>query len=241
MNQKNMAVVYGVHPVEELLKAKKRKLFMVYTTKPAPKAFNTIKALLPSYVEVRDVSKQHLDKLAGTPDHQSIVVLASPFQIRKKFFDPEKQPLVVMLDGIQDPRNMGAIIRSAYCANVSGVIVTQKGSTDLTGTVNKSSAGLLEHMDVYIAPSSISAITDLKSSGYNIFLATVDNSTPANKTDFKLPACIVIGSEGSGISKSILGSGKHVSIPQKTEDISYNASVAAGILLFLAASQNKLI
>ena len=116
--QKDLDVIYGIHPVVEALKAKKRKVFTVYTTKPAPKAFAGIQRKLPSYAEVRFVSKQHLEKLAGTTDHQGIVVLASPLQIRKKFFDPEKQPLIVMLDSIQDPRNMGAIIRSAYCANV---------------------------------------------------------------------------------------------------------------------------
>jgi 23S rRNA (guanosine2251-2'-O)-methyltransferase len=239
--QKNLEVVYGVHPVTELIKAKKRKVSVVYTTKPSPKAFNIIQGQLPSYIEVRFVSKQHLEKLCGTPDHQGIVALATPIQIRKKFFDPKKQPLLVLLDGIQDPRNMGAIIRSAFCANVSGVILSKKGSSSLSGTVNKSSAGLLEHTDLYVASGPTAAIAELKAAGYKIFLATVDDSIPVTKVDFDLPCCIVIGNEGMGITKSILSSGQHISIPQQRDDISYNASVAAGILFFLASSQNKLI
>ena len=238
---KDLEVVFGIHPVLELAKAKKRKISVVYTSNPAPKIFSQIANHLPSYVDVRPVSKMHLDKLAETPDHQNIVALASPLVIRKKFFDPAKQPFLVMLDGIQDPRNVGAIIRSAYCSSVSGVILSQKGSSPLTGTVNKSSAGLLEHSDIYIAASANAAVTELKNAGYKIFLATVDNSTPAPKVDFTGPLCIVIGNEGSGITKSILNAGQHVSIPQRNDDISYNASVAAGILLFLAATQNKLI
>lgn len=240
--QKNLDVVYGIHPVVEAIKAKKRKISILYTTDPAPKAFNTIvRNQLPSYIEVRSVSKDHLERLAGTPDHQGIVALASPLQIRKKFFDPAKQPLLVLLDSIQDPRNMGAIIRSAFCTNVSGVVIAQKGGSPLTGVVNKSSAGLLEHTDLFLSTSPVAAVKQIKEAGYNLFLATVDNSTPATEVDFKQPACIVIGNEGTGITRSILGTGKHVSIPQQRADISYNASVAAGILMFLASSQNKLI
>ena len=239
--KKIQEIVYGINPVQELIKAKKRKVSMVYTTDPQPKAFSKILQSLPSYIEVRKVSKQHLENLSGTGDHQGVVALASPLQIRKKFFEPDKNPFLVLLDGVQDPRNLGAIIRSAYCTNASGVLIPQKGSSPLTGTVNKASAGLLERVDIFQAPSTVDCVKELKSAGYNIFISTLDKSASMTETKFLVPFCIVIGSEGTGVSKQILNQGQPVKIPQREADISYNASVAAGILFFYASEQNGLL
>lgn len=234
-------IVFGIHPILELLKAKKRKIFTIYTTKPQPKIWHQIVQVLPKYVNIQYVEREKLNSLAGTTDHQGIVALTSPFQIRKKFFDPSREKFLIMLDGIQDPRNLGAILRSAYCTGVNGVILTQKGASPITPTALKSSAGLAEHLEIYISPSSKSAVQELKNSGYNIYLSILEESKSALEVKFNLPLCIVIGSEGVGISKDILNSGQHIILPQKTSDISYNASVAAGILLFMVATQNKII
>lgn len=238
---KTQEIIFGIHPIVELLKAKRRKIYAIYTTKPEPKAWAEISKLLPNYTTIKYVNKDALSKLANNTDHQGVVALASPFVIRKKFFNPEKEKFIVMLDGIQDQRNLGAILRSAYCTGAQGVILTQKNSASINAVAIKSSAGLAEYLDIYQSATAKHAITELKELGYNIFLSAIGSKSNALDLQFKLPLCIVIGGEGTGISSNILNSGTIVTLPQKNSDISYNASVAAGVLLFLIATQNKLI
>jgi 23S rRNA (guanosine2251-2'-O)-methyltransferase len=238
--QKIQELVYGIHPILELLRAKKRKIFTIYTTNPAPKAWDEIKPLLQKDVQFQITTKEVLNRIAGTPDHQGVVAWAGPFQIRKKFFDPERSPLLLMLDSIHDPRNMGAILRSAYCTGVDGVIICEKNAAPMNAVVLKSAAGLAEHLEIYQAPSAAAAAVELKKAGYGMYLATI-NGEDATTLAYTMPSCIVIGNEAVGVTKSLLSLGIQVTLPQKTTDISYNASVAAGILLFTVAHQLKKI
>jgi len=234
-------LLFGVNPLVELLKAKRRKLIAIYTTKPEPKAWTIIKRLMPKYpVAIQYVKRDILTKMAGTTDHQGFVSWAQRFAYRKKFFDPQKQKFLVMLDGIQDSRNLGAILRSAYCTGVQGVILTKKGSCPLNAVAVKSSAGLAEHMDIFVAPSAQAAAQQLKDAGYAMYMAVFDGED-ATAHEYKQPLCIVVGSEGFGVSKNILKYGTPITLAQRTPDISYNASVAAGILLFLVGTKNKFI
>lgn len=237
----NKELVFGIHAILELLKAKKRKLYSIYTTKPTPKAWDKIEELLPKYTMIQYVDKKVLSKMADSEDHQNVVGLASPFVTRNKPFEASKNKFLLLLDGIQDTKNLGAILRSAYCTNLDGVIISQKNSAPISAAAIKSSAGLAEHMEILVAPSVNQAVQKLKESGYHIYLATVDNSKPVNTVDYKFPLCVVIGNEATGISKGILNTGEHISLPQKRDDISYNASVAAGIIMFNIAIKNNIL
>lgn len=232
-------VVYGVHPIVELLKAKKRKLLALYTTKPVPQAFAQIEALMPKYpVQIQYVSRDALTRMAGTADNQSVVALAAPFVYRTTFFEREKAPFLLMLDGIQDVRNLGAILRSAYCVGVDGVIITQRKSAPLQAAALKASAGLAEHLPIYVAPSSVAAAQLLKDAGYSMYITNFKGENAA-KISYTHPLCLVIGSEGTGVSPALFKFGTQVTIPQRSQDISYNASVAAGIMLFLVSQNAK--
>jgi len=234
-------LLFGIHPIVEVLKAKRRKLISVYTTKPTPQSFNEIERVWPKYpVPIQYVAREVLDRMVGTTDHQGVVAWVQAFPYRKSFFDPKKQRFLVMLDGVQDPRNVGAILRSAYCTGVDGAIIIKKGGAQLTGVAIKSSAGLSEHLEIYCAQSAASAVLELKNAGYAIYLSTFDGED-ATQCEYPMPLCMVIGGEGYGITKSIMSAGKKVTLPQKTNDISYNASVAAGILLFLVAMRKQII
>lgn len=234
--KKDGELVYGIHSIIELLTARKRKIAALYTTKVPPKSWEKIAKILPAYVKISYVTREALNNTAGTTDHQGVVAFAAPFPIRKKFFDPSKQKTLLMLDGIQDARNLGAILRSAYCTNIDGVILCQKNGSPLNAVALKSSAGLAEHLEIYEASSAQAAVIELKKAGYTLYMAAFDGKN-ATEVSFKEPMCIVIGGEGYGISKEILKEGEHITLPQKKTDISYNASVAAGILLFLVANQ----
>lgn len=238
--QKLQELIFGVHPILELLKAKRRKLFTIYTTKPVPKAWEQIAPLLGKDVQIQYVARDVLTRMACTTDHQSVVAWAGMFPYRRKFFDPARSPFLVMLDGVQDPRNLGAILRSSYCTGADGIVLSAKNSAPLNAVTLKSSAGLAEHLEIYEASSSMAAIQELKGAGYTIYFATL-NGEDATVADYKQPLCLVIGNEATGVAKNLLSYGKEVRLPQRTTDISYNASVAAGILLFLIAHQNKKI
>ncbi len=234
-------LVFGVHPILELLKNKRRKLISIYTTKPVPKAWQSIERLLPKYpINIQYVDREVLHKIAGTTDHQNILAWAYPFPYRKKMFTPDKEKFLVLLDGIQDPRNLGAIIRSCYCTGVDGIIITRKGASPLTATALKSSVGLAERMEIFEASSVVQAIQELKKAGYSLYMAGFQGEN-AVTCNFAMPLCLVIGSEGEGISREVIGQGIQVTIPQRTEGISYNASVAAGILLFLISQKTTLM
>lgn len=232
-------LVYGVHPILELIKAKKRKIISIYTTNPAPKAWSLIeRALQGQRVQIQYVAREALNKMAGCTDHQSVIAWTSPFVTRKKFFESDKHPFLLMLDGIQDARNLGAILRTASCVGVDGVIIVKQRGCVLSAASLKASAGLAEHMDIVYVSSAVQAVTLLKDAGYQLYLATLKGKN-ALQYAYKVPLCLVIGNEGQGIQPTILSSGTQITLPQRAADISYNASVAAGILLFFISQSIK--
>ncbi len=241
MSQKeiiNYDVVYGIHPVFELLKNKKRKVFEIFILKADLKLHRDIKSLLPSYpVTVHLVEKELLNRKAGCDDHQSIVAFAQPFPFLNKFFDAKKSPFLLLLDGVCDVRNLGAIIRSAYCTGVDGIIISRKAGAPLSATALKASAGLAERIDIFQVASVSQALILLKTAGYSIYATTPNSKESVFDIKYNFPLCVVIGSEGFGVSSEVMKSSTAVTLPQKTKDISYNASVAAGIVLFLISQK----
>lgn len=235
--QKYGDFIYGIHAVIELLMAKRRKVGTIYTTVEPIKAWGQIKKLLPEYVPVMHVTREKLSTMAQTTDHQGILAYVAPFSYTKQMFHSGKHPFVLLLDGVQDVRNLGAIIRSAYCTGVDGIVLIKKGGALITAATVKASAGLAEHAQIFIAPSVASAVQDLQQNGYHIYLATLGKGENAAKFSFEKPTALVIGGEESGISPSVFKNGTRILLPQRRADISYNASVAAGILLFLIGSQ----
>lgn len=235
-------LIFGIHPIIELLKAKKRKIMRIYTTEPEPKALANIKKLFPKYpVEIHHRSRQELTHMADSIDHQGILALAAPFMMRAKPFDPKQHPALIMLDGIQDPRNVGAILRSAYCTGFQGVVITQKNTAPLNAVCLKASAGLAEHLDIRQVPSAIAGVLELKQAGYQVYITALDKrAQSAADIDYQLPLCVVIGSEATGVSPAILKLGTTIMLPQRVADISYNASVAAALCMFIIAEKKKL-
>lgn len=239
--QRSIEIVYGIHPIQELVRAKKRRLLTVYTTKPQPKQFKVISAQFPKGLDIQYVDRKKLDTLAGTTDHQGIVGITTPFIFRKQFFNSKKQPFLLLLDGIQDVRNLGAILRTAYCVGVQGIIIPEKSTAPLTAAALKASAGLAEHLDILKMSSSKAALPLLEKAGYQLYVTIPEQGENALNVEYRLPLCLVIGSEGFGISPELKKRGYALYLPQKEADISYNASVAAGILLFLIATKTQLI
>ncbi len=235
-------LIFGIHPIIEVLKARRRKIISIYTTKPTPKQWKLIERVMPKKytIPIQYVAREQLHRLAGTTDHQGVIAWVQPFPFRKKPFDVTSSPFLVMLDGIQDARNVGAILRSAYCTGASGVVITTKGSAPLNAAALKASAGLAEHLEIQLVSSAQAGIQELSDAGYAMYLAMLQGKNAAT-VSYKTPLCVVIGNEAVGIAKPLLKFGTAITLPQKIADVSYNASVAAGILLFMIGTQNNII
>ena len=152
--------------------------------------------------------------------------------------DKGEAPFLVMCDEISDPHNLGAIIRTAECVGAHGVIIPKRRSAGLTAVVDKASAGAAEHLPIARVANLSAAIETLKKAGVWVYGAAAEGESPLWKTDLTGSVCIVIGSEGDGISRLVR---EHcdvlVSIPMKGEISSLNASAAAAVLLYEALRQ----
>ncbi|NCC69752.1 MAG: 23S rRNA (guanosine(2251)-2'-O)-methyltransferase RlmB, partial [Clostridia bacterium] len=144
-------------------------------------------------------------------------------------------------DEISDPHNLGAVIRTAEAAGVHGIIIPKRRSAGLTSVVDKTSAGAAEHMAVARVANITSAIKELKASGVWVYGTAAEGSNPLWKTDLTGPICIVIGSEGDGISRLVRENCDFlVSIPMKGKVSSLNASAAAAVLIYEALRQRNI-
>ncbi len=148
-------------------------------------------------------------------------------------------PLLVICDGLEDPHNLGAVIRAAECAGAHGVIIPKRRSVGLTYAVGKASAGAVEYLPVARVQNLTALLEELKARGLWCFAADMDGQ-PWDQTDFTGPAAIVIGSEGRGVSRLVKETCDGVvSLPVLGQVNSLNASVAAGVLLYEAVRQRK--
>ena len=187
---------------------------------------------------VKEVDSKKLDFMCGGANHQGVAayVAAHEYASVEDIFayaeDKGEAPFIVVCDEIEDPHNLGAIIRTAECAGVHGVIIPKRRSASLNFTVGKTSAGALEYMRVARVSNLASTIDELKEKGCWVYGADMDG-TDYKKTDFSGAVVLVIGSEGKGIGKLIRQKcDAIVSLPMKGNINSLNASVAAGILMY---------
>ena len=142
-------------------------------------------------------------------------------------------PLILILDEIQDPHNVGAILRSAECSGVSGVILTKHNSATITSTVTKTSAGATEHLKICQVNNLSQAIDELKENGFWIVGSSLENAKNYTEVDYKIPIALIVGNEERGIRKLTANKCDFlVKIPMSGKIQSLNVSVATGILLF---------
>ena len=190
------------------------------------------------------VDRRKLDAMSTTRAHQGVIAQAAARayftidDILQEAADRGEAPLLVICDELSDPHNLGAILRSAECAGAHGIIIPKRRSVGLTAVVAKASAGAVEYMKVARVTNINAAIEELKAKGVWIFGTAAEGSIPMYKADLTIPAAIVIGSEGDGMSRLVQKNcDVTVHIPMKGHISSLNASVAASILLYEAVRQ----
>lgn len=192
---------------------------------------------------VKEVDSKKLDYMCGGANHQGVAAFVAVHEYSSVddilAFAEEKgeAPFIVICDEIEDPHNLGAIIRTAECAGVHGIIIPKRRSAALNFTVGKTSAGALEYMRVARVSNLVSTIEDLKQRGVWVYGADM-NGESYKKIDFSGATALVIGNEGKGLGKLVRDKcDVIVSLPMKGNINSLNASVAAGILMYEISSK----
>ena len=230
---KDINLIYGKNPVIEAMRAKKALKVFVVTNFNDQKILSLIKE---NHLNMQFINPNEMDKMCDGV-HQGIAAELKPYQtvsleeIIHKAKNKQKK-IIVMLDGIEDPHNLGAILRSADVFEASGIILPKHNSVSLNATVAKTSAGAINYVPVAVVNNLNQAIKTLKDEGY--WIVSTDGSANISYSSIKydFPVVVVIGSEGKGVSSLVLKNSDYiVKIPQFGHVNSLNASVAAGILL----------
>ncbi len=197
-------------------------------------------------IPVEYVERQSLDRLAANSTHQGVIAYASVKEyvtlddLLKFSSNKNEPPLYCVLDGIEDPQNLGAILRTAEASGTHGVIIRSRRAVGLTPTVARTSAGAVEYVPVARVANISQSLMMLKKSG--VWIAGIDQTgaIPYDRVDFRLPTAIVIGSEGKGLSDLVKRRCDCLaSIPMQGKITSLNASIAAALAMYEAFRQRK--
>jgi 23S rRNA (guanosine2251-2'-O)-methyltransferase len=235
-------IIYGINPVLEALRAGR-----VTELRVGERGGDRLRQLLTLAadrgVRVRRVPADVLDRDSRRGVHQGVVADvedARDYTVDDLVRDVSGAPLIVVLDGIEDPQNLGAILRTADAAGVDGVVVQSRRAAALGGAAAKASAGAVAHVRIAQVVNIARAIEELKSAGVWTVGLAGDAPTPYDSIDFTVPSALVLGAEGTGLRRLVRERCDHLAaIPMRGHVDSLNVSVAAGIALFEALRQRR--
>ena len=234
-------ILCGRNPIREALRSGREiEKLLVQKGELSGSAREIVQEARTAKIMVQEVDKRRLDEIA--PNHQGLIAIASAYHystvdnILTAAEEKKEAPFLVILDSITDPHNLGAIIRTAECAGVHGIIIPQHRSAGLTPAAVKASAGAIEHLKVAKVTNLNRTIDELKKHGIWIYAVTMDGKD-YEKVNFQGGTALVIGAEGAGISRLTMEKCDiAVSLPMKGCINSLNASVAAGIMMYRVLS-----
>ena len=241
-----MAVIYGIHAVDEALKARGRAFEYVGVARERKDARvqRIIEDCRAAGVVVRFLAREQVERLAGNAAHQGVVAVAS----EKSYSDLDEvlahrhgeHTFVVVLDGVEDPHNLGAILRTADAAGADGVVIPERRAVGVTATVAKASAGASEHLPVARVTNISRALGELKSR--EVWTVGLDERAPQSydQLDYKMHCALVVGAEGKGLHELVRKRCDFlVSIPMLGKVPSLNVSVAAAVVMYEMARQRR--
>jgi 23S rRNA (guanosine2251-2'-O)-methyltransferase len=237
-------VLYGFHAVREALKAGNRPLHRVLVLRTDKHFADLVQLARSRRVPIHVQPLSSLDRLVPNGKHQGVVALTSAiaYQTEESILERAAQrheaPLVVILDGVEDPHNLGAVLRTAEGAGAHGVLIPERRAVGLTPVVAKASAGAIDHVPVARVTNMSRSIESLKAAGVWIYGVTPSANKLFTEVDLREPVGLVLGGEGTGIRPGVL---QHcdvcIRIPLRGQVQSLNVSVAAAIVLYEAVRQ----
>lgn len=239
--------VEGRNSVLELLESRK-DINKIYITKG--EKHGSINKIIAKAKEkgiiIVEKDKNQMRQMAQNENYQGVIAIVPPYEyceiedILEEAKMKDEDPFVLILDGIEDPHNLGSIIRTAETAGVHGIIIPKRRAACVNSTVNKVSAGAVQHMKIARVTNISDSIEKLKEAGLWICGTDINTNTYYNKQDLTGPLGLVIGNEGSGISEKVKKNCDFlVKIPMKGKVNSLNASVSAGIVIYEALRQRE--
>ena len=228
-----MAILSGIHPVAEALRAKHTlERLLVAQGAGGPRVQEIIDLARRASIPVRFEPRAALDRLAGTSAHQGVVAMAAA----QRYADLDGVAtceMLVVLDGVEDPHNLGAIVRTAHAAGAAAVVIPERRAAGVTDVVAKAAAGAIEHLPVVRVTNINRALEELKQRGFWIYGLDERGAETYDQVEYASPAAVVLGGEGKGLHEQVR---KHcdalVRIPVTGRISSLNVSVAAGVMLF---------
>jgi 23S rRNA (guanosine2251-2'-O)-methyltransferase len=229
-----LAVLIGIHPIAEALRTG-RPLDRIVIAKGAGghRLQEIIDLARTTGTAVRFEDRGSIDRLAGVKSHQGIVALGAEKKYAELGEVAHSAELLVVLDGVEDPHNLGAIIRTANAAGANAVIIAERRAAGLTETVAKAAAGALEHLPVVQVVNINQTLRSLKAEGYFIYGLDEEGEISYDSVEWPARTVIVMGAEGKGLHELVKRNcDVLVSIPMAGKIASLNVSVATGIVLF---------
>lgn len=250
MNENNLDIIYGIHPVQEALRSKKRNVTQLYVSdgKAGHRAVeDIIRMAKRANVKIDRIDVKTLDRLTHHANHQGVMAKIQPVKLMKLSnaiyeSDGNKKDLWLAVDEMTDPQNLGAIIRSAACLGFSTIILPNRRTVGITPAVYKVACGAIENVNIVEVANLSAALNDLKEEGFWIYGADMAGK-PIHHVQYNSPAVLVIGSEGFGIrEKTAENCDEIISIAQKQVGgvDSLNASAAASIIMYDMMSKVQL-
>jgi 23S rRNA (guanosine2251-2'-O)-methyltransferase len=241
-----MQTIYGIHAVLEALKSRGRSFqyVAVARNRSDEKLARIIADCRASGVPVRFLERYDLERLAQTDNHQGVVAVTAS----KKYADLDdilgarrgQHAFVLVLDGVEDPHNLGAILRTADAAGADGVVLPERRAAGVTGAVAKVSAGASEHLTIARVTNVARAIEEMKAKNFWVVGLDERGTQSYEQVDYKMDCALVLGAEGKGLHEHVR---RHcdflVSIPMLGQVASLNVSVAAGVVMYEMVRQRR--
>jgi 23S rRNA (guanosine2251-2'-O)-methyltransferase len=234
-----MNIIIGRKPVLEAINAEQKieQVFLLYGQRGG--IIDAIRAAAKKKgIKISELSPDKFARISDNPNNQGVAAKITHlhlYTVEELIAAPKRSdfPLLVILDSIQDPHNVGAIIRTAECSGADGIIITQHNTAPLSETVIKTSAGAAEHMKIAAVGNLVNTLKVLKENNYWIFGTALENGVNYGEPDYKVPAAVIFGNEEKGIRRlTAENCDLLLKIPMHGNIQSLNVSVSAGVVLF---------
>jgi 23S rRNA (guanosine2251-2'-O)-methyltransferase len=234
--------VYGVNAVQETIAARPVDYVLITEGRRSPRVQQLIDACRAAGVQVRFAPRAAIERAAGTTHHQDVVAIcpAKAYDDLETLVASSERPLIVVLDGVEDPGNLGAIVRTAVGAGASGVVIPERRAAGLSGGVARAAAGALEHAKIARVTNLARSLVELKEQNVWVYGFEAQAEKSYLDLDYTGPCAVVLGGEGRGLHRLVRESCDQLaSIPLAGPVESLNVAVAAGVVLYEAARQRR--
>jgi 23S rRNA (guanosine2251-2'-O)-methyltransferase len=234
-------VIYGINPLLEVLLSHPEMLekLVVVEGRGGDEVRKILKLAAENRLPVEFGGRERVERLAPRRVHQGVAAICRPHayatveEVIAHRHEKSKYDLVVLLDSVTDPQNLGSIIRTAHCCGANGVIIPENRAASVTGSVSKASAGAVQYLPTAVVVNLVGTIEYLKERGFWIYGADAEAQMDIQAPDYQGNIALVMGSEGRGIRPLIRKKCDFlISIPMRGQVASLNVSVAAGVILF---------